>query len=65
MRDNLDRSAQIIALPLPFNDMLINLSSRGVVFASQGDVGMPFVVSEVKINFTAIDTSPCLYDKSH
>jgi len=53
MRDGLHRPGKIIALPLSFNNMLIDLSSRDVVFACQGDVEVPSVVFEVKIYLTA------------
>jgi hypothetical protein len=53
MRNDLNCPAKIIVLPLLFNDMLVDLSGRDVVFARQSDVEVPFVVFEVKIYFTA------------
>jgi hypothetical protein len=47
MRDYLHRPAKIVPLSLSFNDMLIDLSSRHVVFACQGDIEVPFVVSKL------------------
>lgn len=54
MRDHLDGLAQIIALSLPVNDMLVHFAGCDAVFSCQGDVEVSFVVSQVKIDFTAI-----------
>lgn len=43
MKDDLHCPAKIIALPLSFNNILIDLSSRDVVFACQGDVEVSLV----------------------
>lgn len=54
MRDDLYGFADIVALPLLVNDVLVDLASRDVVFASQGDIQVAFVVAEIQICLTAV-----------
>lgn len=52
--DNLYGPADVVASPLTFNDMLVDLSRCDVVFPSQCDVQVTFVVAQVKIDFPPI-----------
>lgn len=54
MRDDLDRFAEVIATSLSFNDMMIYLAGRDVVFSSQFDTEISFVVAQVQIGFSTV-----------
>lgn len=45
VRDNLHRAAEVVASTLTLDNMLVDLSSRNVVLASQGDVEVSLVVA--------------------
>jgi hypothetical protein len=54
VRDDLHRLAQVVALALALNDMLVNLARRDVIVARQGDVQVALVVAEIEVDFAAI-----------
>lgn len=54
MRDNLHGLAEIIALSLAFDDVLVYLAGCDIVVASQCDVEVSLVVAEIEVDFTAV-----------
>lgn len=54
VRDDLDRLAQVVALALALNDVLVDLAGGDVVVAGQGDVEVALVVAEIEIDFAAV-----------
>ena len=54
MRHDLYSTAKVVASSLPLDDVLVDLAGGDVVFSSQGDVKVPLVVAQVKVNFSAI-----------
>jgi hypothetical protein len=46
--------AKIVALALALDDVLVNLAGGNVVVAGEGDVEVALVVSEIKVDFTAV-----------
>ncbi len=54
MRNNLDGLPQIIAPPFLLNDGFVDAAGGEVVAARQFGVGVPLVVSEIEIGFSAV-----------
>lgn len=54
VRDDLHRLAQIIALALALDDLLVDLARRDVVVARQGNVEVALVVAEIQVDFAAV-----------
>ena len=54
VRDDLHRLAQVVALALALDDVLVDLAGGNVVVAGQGDVEVALVVAEIKIDFTTV-----------
>lgn len=54
MWHNLYSLSEVIASTLTLNDMLIDLSCGDVVFASECDVEIALIVSEVEVDFSSI-----------
>ena len=52
--DDLHRLAQVVALALALDDMLVDFAGRDVVIAGQGDVEITLVVAEVEVDFAAV-----------
>ena len=51
---DLHRLAEIVALALALDDVLVDLAGRDVVVAGEGDVEVALVVTKVEVDFTAI-----------
>ena len=54
VRNNLNRSTQIITTPFFLNNIMINFPSGHVVHTAHFSLGEPFVMSQVKIRFRPI-----------
>jgi hypothetical protein len=54
VRHDLDRLAQIVALALALDDMLVDLARRDVVRARQSDVQVALVVAEIEVDLAAV-----------
>lgn len=54
VRDDLHSLAQVVALSLTLDDVLVDLAGRDVVVAGEGDVEVTLVVAEIEIDFTAV-----------
>lgn len=48
--DDLDGLAEVVALPLPLNDVLVDLARRDVVVLLEGEVEEALVVTQVKVS---------------
>jgi hypothetical protein len=46
--------AQVVALALALDDVLVDLARRDVVVASEGDVEVALVVAEIEVDFAAV-----------
>lgn len=51
---DLHRLAEIVALALALNDVLVDLARGDVVVAGKGDVEVALVVAEIEVDFTAV-----------
>mmetsp|Transcript_45722 Transcript_45722/g.108344 ORF Transcript_45722/g.108344 Transcript_45722/m.108344 type:complete len:242 (-) Transcript_45722:77-802(-) len=54
VRHNLHSLAEVLALPLPLNHLLVDLARRDVVVRTQGDVQKALVVAQIEVGFAAI-----------
>lgn len=54
VRYHLNGLAKVVAAALLFNDITVDLSGGDVVFSGEGNIEESFIVSEVKVNFTAV-----------
>lgn len=54
MGHHLHSTTKVVALPLALDNVLVDLARGDVVFSSQGDVKVPLVVAQVKVDFSAI-----------
>lgn len=54
VRHDLHRLAQIVALALALDDMLVDLARGDVVLTRQGDVQVALVVAEIEVDFAAV-----------
>jgi len=52
--DDLDRLAQVVALALALDDVLVDLAGGNVVVAGQGNVEVALVVAEIEIDLTTV-----------
>lgn len=50
----MDGFAQVVALALTLNNVLVDLARGNVVLAGEGDVEVTFVVAEIEIDFAAV-----------
>ena len=46
--------SEIVSLPLPLNDTLVDLAGRDVIIPMQCDVQESLIVSKVKVHLTTI-----------
>lgn len=67
MWHHLHRLSKVISSSLALYDMLIDLSRGDVILSSQGDVEISFVISKVKVDFSAIieDEAFAMLCRSH
>ncbi len=54
MWNDLDGASEVVAATLLLDNVLVNLSGGDVVLAGKGDVQVTLVVSEIKIDFSAV-----------
>jgi hypothetical protein len=54
VRHDLHSLAKIVALALALNDVLVDLACGDIVVASEGDVEIALVVSEIEVDFAAV-----------
>jgi hypothetical protein len=54
VRDDLHGLAQVVALALALDNVLVDLAGCDVVVAGEGDVEVALVVAEIEIDFTAV-----------
>lgn len=54
MRYYLDSLSEIVAATLALNDVLVDLASGDVVLASEGNIEVSLVVSEVEVDFSTV-----------
>lgn len=54
MRYDLHSTPQIVTPSLSLDDVLVDLAGGDVIFSSQGDVQVPLVVAQVKVDLSAI-----------
>jgi hypothetical protein len=54
VRHDLHSLAEIIALALALDDVLVDLARGDVVVASKGDVKVALVVAEIEVDFAAV-----------
>jgi hypothetical protein len=54
VRNDLHRLAQVVALALALDDVLVDLAGGNVVVAGQGNVEIALVVAEIEIDFTTV-----------
>lgn len=54
MRHDLDSLSQVVTATLALNDVLVDLAGSDVVLASQGDVEIALVVSQVEVDFSSV-----------
>ena len=52
--DDLHRLAQVVALALALDDVLVDLAGGDVVVAGEGDVEVALVVAEIEVDFAAV-----------
>jgi hypothetical protein len=52
--NNLYGFAEVVTLPFPLDNMLVDFAGRDVVLASQSDVQIALVVAQVEINLSTI-----------
>ena len=50
VRDHLDCLAEVVTLPLPLNDVLVDLSCGDVVVLFEGDIEEALVVAQVQVS---------------
>jgi hypothetical protein len=54
VRHDLHRLAQVVALALALDDMVVYLAGGDVIVAGQGDVQIALVVAEIEVDFTTV-----------
>jgi hypothetical protein len=54
VRHDLHRLAEIVALALALDDVLVDLAGGDVVVACEGDVKVALVVAQVEVDFAAV-----------
>jgi hypothetical protein len=54
VRHDLDRLAQVVALALALDDVLVDLARGDVVVAREGDVQVALVVAEIEVDLAAV-----------
>lgn len=54
MGHHLHSTTKVVALSLALDHVLVDLAGGNIVFSSQGDVKVPLVVAQVKIDFSAV-----------
>lgn len=54
MGHHLHSTTKVVALSLALDHVLVDLAGGDIVFSSQGDVKVPLVVAQVKVDFSAV-----------
>ena len=54
MRHDLHRLAEVVALALALDDVLVDLACGDVVVAREGDVEVALIVAQVEVDFAAV-----------
>ena len=54
MRNDLHRTAQIIAATFAFQNVTVNLSGRYIVAATGGDAGKAFIMTQIQVCFSPV-----------